>query len=150
MTKLQPKRYFDIISQLVSCQPFYSIKSLSCSLSFVFCPFLILQGRQGLDICLASRQAGLDTKSFYSGGWGGGCTWAKTRALLDNASHRITRCNVNYASLCQVSQHVCQVTLLVTDSLDLKVQCYAYHWSFFHPEVAQPKLGAIRPWKKSR
>ena len=34
-----------------------------------------------------------------------------------------TRCNVNYANLCSVSQYICQVTLLVIDSLGLEVQC---------------------------
>ena len=71
------------------------------------------------DICLASHQARLNTRSFYSGGCGeGDCTQAEIRVLLDNAGHRITRCNVNYANLGQVSRHVCQLTLLVIDSID--------------------------------
>ena len=93
-------------------------------------------------IRLASHQAGLDTWSFYCGGWEwGGPTWAETRSLLDNAGHRITRCNVNYASLCRVSWHICQVILLVTVSLELKVKSNACHWSFIHFKVAQLELG---------
>ena len=34
-----------------------------------------------------------------------------------DAGYRFTRCNMNYASHCLVSRHVCQVTLLVIDSL---------------------------------
>ena len=36
-------------------------------------------------------------------------------------------------AFCQISWHVFQVTLLVIDSLDPKVECYACHWSFFEP-----------------
>ena len=41
---------------------------------------------------------------------------------------------MDYANLCQVSWHVCQVTLLVKASQDLKVYCYACHWPFTHPK----------------
>ena len=71
----------------------------------------------------ASHQAELDNRYFSL--WGfreeGGSARVLARALLVNASHRFTRCNVNYSCHCNMSRHVCQVTLLVIDSLDPNV-----------------------------
>ena len=51
-------------------------------------------------ICLASHPSEIDTRSFYSEDLGAeSFTRVKTHALLDNAGHRINRCDVNYASL---------------------------------------------------
>ena len=40
--------------------------------------------------------------------------------MVDYAGYRNTMCNVNYTSLCYVSKHICQVILLVIDSVDPK------------------------------
>ena len=54
----------------------------------------------GIEIFIhVSHQAGFDTRSSSLVE----IREAETRALLDNAGHRITWCNGNYVSLCQVS-----------------------------------------------
>ena len=70
----------------------------------------------GVDIYLCLPPGRIWHKVFFIMGIWGGEAKAETCALLDSAGHRITWYNVNYASLCQV-------TLLIKYSLDLKVQC---------------------------
>ena len=65
----------------------------------------------------ASYQAGFDQGLFYSEDLGDEEVTYEPRlvTLLVSVYHRITRCYVNYASLCKFSQHVCLVTLLVIE-----------------------------------
>ena len=66
------------------------------------------------------------------------------------AGYGITKFNVKYASVCQDSQNICQVTLLVIPLLDPNLQWYTCHWTFVHSKVGRPEPGAKkknkRPW----
>ena len=82
-------------------------------------------------ICLTCHQTGLDTRSFYSGSLERGRSFTgRDSWTAELYGHRIIRCDVNYASFCQVFRHVCLMTLLVIASLEPKVKCYACHWTF--------------------
>ena len=77
-------------------------------------------------------------------------TRTETRALLINAGHSITQCNINFPSHCEVSQYEGQVTLLVIDLLDPNVKCSVYLCLFifvarYECQAAWAALRAKRP-----